>query len=123
MRADMMHTERKTNFSLAIDAPQGLSIEQERIAVEVHELNLYYGGKRALNLPEVPARRRLEAIPRRSLPMPVKAAAPRHVPSGMERGYAGCSKSLRSRRPPLPDLPLREGSSLLASAGLEATHR
>ena len=45
----MMHTERKTNFSLAIDAPQGLSIEQERIAVEVHELNLYYGGKRALN--------------------------------------------------------------------------
>ncbi|MBT3621006.1 MAG: phosphate ABC transporter ATP-binding protein PstB [Gammaproteobacteria bacterium] len=44
-----MHTERKTNFSLAIDAPQGLSIEQERIAVEVHELNLYYGGKRALN--------------------------------------------------------------------------
>ena len=49
MRADMMHTERKTNFSLAIDAPQGLSIEQERIAVEVHELNLYYGGKRALN--------------------------------------------------------------------------
>jgi phosphate transport system ATP-binding protein len=49
MRADMMDTERKTNFSLAIDAPQGLSIEQERIAVEVHELNLYYGGKRALN--------------------------------------------------------------------------
>ncbi|MGY8841275.1 MAG: phosphate ABC transporter ATP-binding protein PstB [Pseudomonadales bacterium] len=45
----MMHTERKTNFSLAIDAPQGLSIEQERIAVEVNELNLYYGGKRALN--------------------------------------------------------------------------
>ena len=49
MRADMMDTERKTNFSLTIDAPQGLSIEQERIAVEVHELNLYYGGKRALN--------------------------------------------------------------------------
>ena len=49
MRADMMDTERKTNFNLSIDAPQGLSIEQERIAVEVHELNLYYGGKRALN--------------------------------------------------------------------------
>jgi len=49
MRADMMDTERKTNFNLSIDAPQGLSIEQERIAVEVNELNLYYGGKRALN--------------------------------------------------------------------------
>jgi phosphate transport system ATP-binding protein len=49
MRADMMDTQRKTNFSLAIDAPQGLSIEQERIAVEVHGLNLYYGNKRALN--------------------------------------------------------------------------
>jgi phosphate transport system ATP-binding protein len=49
MRADMIDTQRKTNFSLAIDAPQGLSIEQERIAVEVHGLNLYYGNKRALN--------------------------------------------------------------------------
>jgi phosphate transport system ATP-binding protein len=49
MRADMMDTERKANFSLAIDAPQGLSMKQERIAVEVNELNLYYGGKRALN--------------------------------------------------------------------------
>ena len=49
MRADMMDTQRKTNFSLAIDAPQGLSMEQERIAVEVNDLNLYYGDKRALN--------------------------------------------------------------------------
>jgi len=49
MRADMIDTQRKTNFSLAIDAPQGLSIEQERIAVEVHGLNLYYGNNRALN--------------------------------------------------------------------------
>jgi phosphate transport system ATP-binding protein len=49
MRADMIDTQRKTNFSLATDAPQGLSIEQERIAVEVHGLNLYYGNKRALN--------------------------------------------------------------------------
>ncbi len=49
MRADMIDTQRKTNFSLAIDAPQGLSMEQERIAVEVNDLNLYYGDKRALN--------------------------------------------------------------------------
>jgi len=49
MRADMMDTQRKTNFSLAIDAPQGLSMKQERIAVEVNDLNLYYGDKRALN--------------------------------------------------------------------------
>ena len=49
MRVDKMDTERKTNFSLAINAPQGLSLEQERIAVEVSGLNLYYGGKRALN--------------------------------------------------------------------------
>jgi phosphate transport system ATP-binding protein len=45
----MMHAEHKTNFSLAINAPQGLRMEQERIAVEVNGLNLYYGGKRALN--------------------------------------------------------------------------
>ena len=45
----MIDTQRKTNFSLAIDAPQGLSMEQERIAVEVNDLNLYYGDKRALN--------------------------------------------------------------------------
>ena len=45
----MMEVERKTNFSLAINAPQGLSMEQERIAVEVNGLNLYYGDKRALN--------------------------------------------------------------------------
>ena len=49
MRANMMEVERKTNFSLAINAPQGLSMEQERIAVEVNGLNLYYGDKRALN--------------------------------------------------------------------------
>jgi phosphate transport system ATP-binding protein len=45
----MMHAEHKTNFSLAINAPQGLRMEQERIAAEVNGLNLYYGGKRALN--------------------------------------------------------------------------
>lgn len=45
----MMEVERKTNFSLAINAPQGLSMEQERIAVEVNGLNLYYGDKPALN--------------------------------------------------------------------------
>ena len=49
MRVNMMHAEHKTNFSLAINAPQGLRMEQERIAVEVNGLNLYYGGKRALN--------------------------------------------------------------------------
>tara|TARA_B100000780_G_C21123509_1_gene455323 strand:+ start:1197 stop:2036 length:840 start_codon:yes stop_codon:yes gene_type:complete len=49
MRVNMMHAEHKTNFSLAINAPQGLRMEQERIAVEVDGLNLYYGGKRALN--------------------------------------------------------------------------
>ncbi|MFT5930112.1 MAG: phosphate transport system ATP-binding protein [Oceanospirillaceae bacterium] len=49
MRANMMEVERKTNFSLAINAPQGLSMEQERIAVEVNGLNLYYGDKPALN--------------------------------------------------------------------------
>ena len=49
MRVNMMHAEHKTNFSLAIKAPQGLRMEQERIAVEVNGLNLYYGGKRALN--------------------------------------------------------------------------
>ena len=48
MRVNMMHAEHKTNFSLAINAPQGLRMEQERIAVEVNGLNLYYGGKRAL---------------------------------------------------------------------------
>ena len=49
MRVNMMHAEHKTNFSLAMNAPQGLRMEQERIAVEVNGLNLYYGGKRALN--------------------------------------------------------------------------
>lgn len=49
MRVNVMHAEHKTNFSLAINAPQGLRMEQERIAVEVNGLNLYYGGKRALN--------------------------------------------------------------------------
>lgn len=48
MRANTMDTERKANFSLA-NASQGLTIAQERIAVAVNELDLYYGDKRALN--------------------------------------------------------------------------
>jgi phosphate transport system ATP-binding protein len=49
MRASTMDTERKANFSLAPNASQGLTMEQERIAVAVNELDLYYGDKRALN--------------------------------------------------------------------------
>ncbi|MGB2325814.1 MAG: phosphate ABC transporter ATP-binding protein PstB, partial [Pseudomonadales bacterium] len=44
-----MDTERKANFSLAPNASQGLTMAQERIAVAVNELDLYYGDKRALN--------------------------------------------------------------------------
>lgn len=49
MRASTMDTERKANFSLAPNASQGLTMAQERIAVAVNELDLYYGDKRALN--------------------------------------------------------------------------
>jgi phosphate transport system ATP-binding protein len=49
MRANTMDSERKANFSLAPNASQGLTMAQERIAVAVNELDLYYGDKRALN--------------------------------------------------------------------------
>lgn len=49
MSANTMDTERKANFSLAPNVSQGLTMAQERIAVAVNELDLYYGDKRALN--------------------------------------------------------------------------
>eukprot|EP00972_Heterocapsa_arctica_P084156 12398412-Heterocapsa_arctica.AAC.1 len=55
--------------------------------------------------------------------MPVEAVEPQHVSSRMELGLTGRSESLRPRRSPPPDLPLREECSLLAPAGMEDTHR
>ena len=49
MRANAMDTQHKANFSLASNVVQGLSMEQERIAVSVNGLDLYYSEKRALN--------------------------------------------------------------------------
>lgn len=44
-----MQTERKANFSIDPSMQQGLSIEQEPVAVQVNDLELFYGEKRALN--------------------------------------------------------------------------